>query len=420
MQPQIGSFKMKKKFFFLILSSTVIFIFFKFLPIKEGIYKTFPNLKTDYRKHLFKSKPMLNHLNNDYNVKFIPETEFLSVNFTKKKILFNNNFYDKKLPIQSFFIEVVDEGVLIIDKLGGFYIIKNKELSNKDFSNNSTEIIGSDLNADRVLDSYIYKENLYISFSIKNKNCQKFRIAKAKLNLNFLKFKNIFQPEECGESVSSGKMAFYKHENNEGLLVSTAEHPYDKPNNNPQLNESIYGKILFFDFNTENYLIFSKGHRNISGLIVKNNNILSTEHGPKAGDEINKILLNKNYGWPIASYGEKYEPKDSEKIYYVKDHGSLGFEEPIFVFIPALGISQIIELPNNFSHKFKENFIIASLNGRSIHRIKFDKNYNRILFNEKIFIGQRIRDLNYSPKLNAILLALEEKGEIGIIVNSSN
>ena len=411
---------MKKKFFFSIFTVITIFIFFKFLPIKDQIYKTFPNLKTEYRKHLFKPKSMLNHLNNDYNVKFIPETEFLSVNFTKKKIIFDENFYKKKLSLQSFFIEVVDEGVLIIDKLGGIYIIKNKEFSNKNFLNDTTEIINSDLNVDSVLDSFIYKENLYISFSIKNENCQKFGIAKASLDLNFLKFKNIFQPEECGKSVASGKMAFYEHENNEGLLISTAEGRRDKPNNNPQLNESIYGKILFFNLKTENYLVFSKGHRNISGIIVKNNNILSTEHGPKAGDEINKILFNKNYGWPISSYGEKYNPQDKEKIYYIKDHKSLGFEEPIFVFIPSLGISQIIELPNNFSNHFKDNFIIASLNGRSIHRVKFDEEYNRILFNEKIFIGQRIRDLKYSYKLNAILLALEEKGEIGILVNCSN
>ena len=32
-----------------------------------------------------------------------------------------------------------------------------------------------------------------------------------------------------------------------------------------------------------------------------------TEHGPRGGDEINKIIYKKNYGWPIASYGEKYE-----------------------------------------------------------------------------------------------------------------
>jgi hypothetical protein len=411
---------MKIKIIISILTLIIIIILFKFFPIKNEIYKAFPNLKTDYRKHLFKPKSMINHLKNDYNVKFIPETEFLPVNFQKKKILFNKNFSEKKFSLQSFFIEVVDEGVIIVDLLGGFYIIKNEEFNDKNFSEDSTKKIDSNLSADKVLDSFIHKENLYVSFSIKDENCHKFRVAKAELNLDFLKFNNIFQPEECGDVVASGKMAFYEHEQNEGLLISTAEHPYDKPNNNPQLNESIYGKILFFDFKTENYLIFSKGHRNISGLIVKNNIILSTEHGPKAGDEINKILFNKNYGWPIASYGEKYEPKDTEKVYYIKNHKSLGFEEPIFVFIPALGISQIIELPNNFSNRFKENFIIASLNGRSIHRVKFDENYNKILFNEKIFIGQRIRDLNYSPKLNAILLALEEKGEIGVILNTSN
>lgn len=418
---------MKSKIFFTIFAIILISIFFKFLPIKDGIYKNFPNLKTEYRKHLFESKSMLNNLYNDYNVKFIPETEFLSVNFIKKKITFNENFKEKpyyiadeKVSLKPFFIEVVDEGVLVVDYLGGFYIINNKELSNKDYSEESIKRIDSDLDADIVLDSFIHKENLYISFSKKNENCQKIRIAKATLNLNFLKFKNIFQPEECGANVQSGKMAFYEHENNPGLLISTSEHPYDTPNNKPQINESIYGKILFIDFKTDNYLIFSKGHRNISGLIVKNNLILSTEHGPKAGDEINKIFFNKNYGWPIASYGEKYVPEDKEKTYYIKDHKSLGFEEPIFVFIPSLGISQIIELPNNFSNRFKENFIIASLSGRSIHRVKFDKDYNRILFEEKIFIGQRIRDLIYSSELNAILLALEEKGEIGIITSSSN
>ena len=82
------------------------------------------------------------------------------------------------------------------------------------------------------------------------------------------------------------------------------------------------------------------------------------------------------------------------------------------------GNSGSLGLPNNFSNFFQENFIIASLNGRSIHRVKFDNNYNKIIFNEKIFIGQRIRDLKYSHKLNGIIMTLEEKGEIGIITNS--
>ena len=43
-----------------------------------------------------------------------------------------------------------------------------------------------------------------------------------------------------------------------------------------------------------------------------NKTIISTEHGPKGGDEINinfdfENNLN-NFGWPISSYGEHYSP----------------------------------------------------------------------------------------------------------------
>jgi len=93
----------------------------------------------------------------------------------------------------------------------------------------------------------------------------------------------------------------------------------------------------------------------------------------------------------------------------------LGFEEPIFAFVPSIGISEIIKLPNNFSDNFVDNFFVSSLNGRSLYRIKFNENYTKVIFNEKIFIGERIRDLKYYSKMNIILLALEEKGKLGIL-----
>ena len=71
--------------------------------------------------------------------------------------------------------------------------------------------------------------------------------------------------------------------------------------------KSIFGKILEIDLNTKEDTIFSSGHRNPQGLeiFLQNGNkiLLSTEHGPQGGDEINNIKFNKNYGWPISSYG---------------------------------------------------------------------------------------------------------------------
>ena len=187
----------------------------------------------------------------------------------------------------------------------------------------------------------------------------------------------------------------------------------DFNNNNSQNLKSIFGKILFKDFNdNKDYSIFSIGHRNPQGLYVDNDLILSTEHGPKSGDEINNIVFEKNYGWPISSYGESYF--DEGKLSYKKDHSSHGFKEPIFAFLPAIGISELIKIPDDLTPFWKDNFILSSLNGSSLYRIKFSKKLDKIILYEKLYIGERIRDLKYSKKFRTIFLALESEGNLGI------
>ena len=162
--------------------------------------------------------------------------------------------------------------------------------------------------------------------------------------------------------------------------------------------------------------LISSGHRNPQGLFINEKNIiLSTEHGPRGGDEINKIIEGKNYGWPISSYGESYGLQ-AKKLKYEKSHSEFNFEEPIYAFVPSIGISQIIKVPQSFSPKWQDNYLITSLRALSIYRVKFDKNYSRIITMEKIRIGKRIRDIAYNKKYNSFLLALEnENGSVGII-----
>ena len=85
--------------------------------------------------------------------------------------------------------------------------------------------------------------------------------------------------------------------NKEYVLITTS----DYSGNNAQDLDSQYGKILQISLDKYEYQIFSFGHRNPQGLININNKILSTEHGPMGGDEINLIKKNSNYGWKIAS-----------------------------------------------------------------------------------------------------------------------
>ena len=86
--------------------------------------------------------------------------------------------------------------------------------------------------------------------------------------------------------------------------------------------------------------------------------------------------------------------------------------------MPAIGISEIIKLPNNFSEMWQDNFLIASLNGKYLYRVKFDSEYEKVIYHERIFIGDRIRDILYNNDNKEIYLSLELDGELGIISKS--
>lgn len=55
--------------------------------------------------------------------------------------------------------------------------------------------------------------------------------------------------------------------------------------------------------------IFSFGHRNPQGLSVHptTGRIWESEHGPMGGDELNQLVMGKNFGWPVVTYGRNYD-----------------------------------------------------------------------------------------------------------------
>ena len=279
----------------------------------------------------------------------------------------------------------------------------------------STQILGSMYN----------KDYIYISYKLKiDENCTTVGVARAKIDLVNLYFKELFNLGECAKGlIWGGAISFYTNRNLDGILLTTSDtlrsKDEDKTANKDlraQIDESYYNKILLYSFNNNNFEIYSRGHRNPIGLFVENNLIISTEHGPRGGDEINLIKKNNNFGWPISSYGDLYWSKDI-KPYYKKNHSEFGFIEPIFSFVPSIGISEIAKVPDNFSPYWKNNFLIGSLYGQSIYRIKFDEAYSKILFSEKIFIGERVRDIKFY-KNNSIVLSIEDGLDLAILIKN--
>jgi hypothetical protein len=164
-----------------------------------------------------------------------------------------------------------------------------------------------------IKDILIDKNNILVSFNNEvTKGCFNTGILKAKLNDDYLVFEYFFNHQECKSKLKSkygtfsvgqagGRIIKYY---NKYLLSHGSYSEFDEV----QDDKSIFGKIILISDDGKYLKNYSKGHRNPQGLaLLYNKKLLSTEHGPNGGDEINLVLEDKNYGWPIASYGSHYK-----------------------------------------------------------------------------------------------------------------
>jgi hypothetical protein len=377
------------------------------------LFKTFMVLPDSIKSSIMilSGKKSFSNLFNDYNIKFLPETQYIELKFDRK----TNNLEKKNR--NTFYIDTFEDRLLFVTISSEFYETKFDDLKKKGEKLKYKKISVNGLSSvkGKIFDILISDDQIFVSKGSIYKDCKRLEIYVSKISdkLDFKIFKSF---AEC-ISIGSGtcRIKDFNFNGQEGILITTQDADNDKPGLKPQDDESIFGKTVFIDKKTKEHQIFSKGHRNAQGLFIKNDIILSTEHGPRGGDEINKIEYKKNYGWPIVSYGDSYK---STNLKYLKSHKENGFQEPIYAFVPSIGISELIILPNSFNPKWKFNALVTSLNGRSIYRVKFeDESFQKIIYVEKIFIGERIRDIKYVDKLNFIIVALERTGDIGIIKN---
>lgn len=416
-----------KKFLTIILLIILLIIFFIFPKIDNAL--NFPKYQKKIWSHsfnffmnlpdvmkstimIFSNKKNFSNLMNDYNVKFLPETQYFDLDFKVKKINFGNN------TRHTFFLEVFENDLFIISKSGKILKSNINDLENKSKKIISIEVkVRNLINDDQlrigISDVLIYEDKIYLVKTFFKEDCKKLSIVYAKID-EILEFRTFKEFDECASiTLGAGRLQKYDFYSKKGFLLTTNDSDNDLPGNKAQDESSIFGKIVFIDYNNANHSIFSKGHRNAQGLAVKDDIILSTEHGPRGGDEINRIIFNKNYGWPIASYGFSYKNKN---LIYKKSHEKYMFEEPLFVFLPSIGISELIFLPEEFDEKWANSILVSSLNDRSIYRVKFQNdNYDKVLYTEKIYIGERIRDIKFIKGKNIILLALERTGSVGVL-----
>lgn len=424
-----------------------------FIVVSVTLYET-DRKYSDLKKELKEKKALINdqliyinknNASHEINIKKkikkleFPKYKSLEINLynNKKKLNFYKSNNQLVRGINNFFpgsgyLDLYENKLFLISATGligysnnlyGDSIIFNQ------INNNINDFLSLDEinkgNWFSVKDLLVVNNNIYVSFTNEQKNnCWNTSVIVAKLNFEYLKFSNFFEPKYCVKSKNNYDKEFNAHQSggklfkydDDNIILTMGDYRLRKL---AQDINSTFGKILKLNSKSKKYEILSLGHRNPQGLYynLDKDYVISTEHGPHGGDEINLNLntkIVKNFGWAISSYGEHYGGKEShenknkyKKYPLHKSHKDYNFIEPIKYFVPSIGISQLVQIKQN-------KFLLSSLKDESIYTFALNEK-NELTEFKRIEIGERIRDMVYDSEKKEVVLFLENTASIGIL-----
>jgi glucose/arabinose dehydrogenase len=114
----------------------------------------------------------------------------------------------------------------------------------------------------------------------------------------------------------------------------------------------------FVNQNSAKHAIWSYGHRNPQGMWFDKTTqtLLSHEHGPRGGDELNIIKAGANYGWPVVSYGVNYSGTSFTDI-QEKD----GMQSPVLHWTPSIAPSDMLLVSSDKYPQLKGKLLLSSM-----------------------------------------------------------
>lgn len=198
-----------------------------------------------------------------------------------------------------------------------------------------------------------------------------------------------------------GRILFDKTGN---LIVSTGERSVLETRPLAQSVTAALGKVIRItkdsqpasgnpNFNQPGALpeLYSIGHRNPQGLALHpdTGEIWLSEHGPRGGDEINRLKAGSNYGWPVITYGIEYGGQKIGEGIQKKE----GMEQPVYYWDPVVSPSGMTFYKGHRVPEWENSLFIGALSGQHIIRLAIKD--NRVIGEERLLVseGQRFRDI---------------------------
>ncbi len=154
--------------------------------------------------------------------------------------------------------------------------------------------------------------------------------------------------------------------------------------------------------------LYSIGHRNPQGLAIHpaTGELWQSEHGPRGGDEINRVVAGANYGWPSITYGIEYSGQPIGSAIQQQ----VGMEQPVYYWDPVISPSGITFYKGNRMPEWENNLFIGALSGQHIARLVIRD--NKVVGEERLLEdeNQRFRDITQGT--DDALYAITDSGRL--------
>lgn len=205
------------------------------------------------------------------------------------------------------------------------------------------------------------------------------------------------------------------------LLVSTGERANTSTRTFAQSVTAAWGKVLRIttsgqpapgnpDFSQAGALLelYSIGHRNPQGLALHpvTGELWQSEHGPRGGDEINRVQAGLNYGWPVITYGLEY----SGQTLGAGIQQQNGMEQPVYYWDPVVSPSGMTFYNSDRIPEWRNNLFIGSLSGQHIVRLVIEN--NRVTGEERLLVSERQRFRDITQGTDGALYAITDAGRL--------
>ena len=260
---------------------------------------------------------------------------------------------------------------------------------------------------------------LYLSFSIGSKSANALRVISARLDGS--KLENITtlftaSPTKDTPHHFGGRLALMPDQT---LLITVGE-GFDYREKAQSLDNH-FGKLIRINkdgtvpadnpfVNREDALpeIWTYGHRNQQGLLIlADGTVWLHEHGPRGGDELNRIEPGKNYGWPAITHGVDYSG-----AYVSPFTEAEGMEQPVVYWVPSIAPAGFCEYQGELFPQWRGNLFVAALAEKSVRRLVMKD--GEVQSQETMFteLDQRIREVRAGPDGYLYLLTDSDEGKI--------